>query len=134
MLSGCGDPNRSRIIGSWEIEQANTVLKRISGPGSEAAESDHEGGLESSPAKMTIRFLRNGQLETATNLGAVGREKSGTWKLISFDEATRMMTLLCEIQDQETEHKVEFLDRETIKLVPPNMAGTTMKIRFKRQH
>ena len=29
ILTGCGDPNRSKIIGSWEIEQADTVMKRI---------------------------------------------------------------------------------------------------------
>ena len=133
MLAGCGDSNRSKIIGTWGIERADTVMSRISRTDSEADGREGESGLDSRPSKMTLRFLRSGRLETSTNMGAVNQEKQGTWKLIAFDETTNTMTLLCDIQNQESEHEVEFLDQETIKLVPPNMAGTTMKIKFKRQ-
>jgi hypothetical protein len=133
MLAGCGDTNRSKIIGTWGIERADTVMSRISRPDSKAEGRDGESGLDSSPPKMTLRFLRNGRLETSTSMGSVNQEKKGTWKLIAFDETTNTMTMFCNIQNQESEHEVEFLDQETIKLVPPNMAGTTMKIKFKKQ-
>ena len=133
MLTGCGDSNRSKIIGTWEIERADTVMNRIRRTDSEADGREGESGLDSRPPKMTLRFLRSGHLETSTSMGTVNQEKQGTWKLNVFDETTNKMTLLCDIQNQESEHEVEFLDQETIKLVPPNMAGTTMKIKFKRQ-
>ena len=133
MLTGCGDPNRSKIIGTWEIQRADTVLSRISQSDSEAVDRGGESEIDSADPKMTLRFLLNGRLETSTSIGAVNQQKQGTWKLIEFDETTSTMTLKCDIQNQESEHKVEFLDQETIKLIPPNMAGTTMKIKFKRQ-
>lgn len=132
-LVGCGDPNRSRIIGTWGIERADTVMSRISQADSETVDGEVETELDSSPPRMTLRFLRKGRLETSTNMGSVTQEKLGTWKLVAFDETTNTMTLLCDIQNQESEHEVKFLDQETIKLVPPNMAGTTMKLKFKRK-
>ncbi len=134
MLTGCGDPIRAKIVGTWTIEQADNVMSRISRPDSEAVDSPIGNGRDSPPPKMLISFLKSGRLETSTHMGEVNQEKQGQWKLISFNETTNAMRLLCDIQDQETEHEIEFLDPDTIKLVPPNMAGTTMKIRFKRQH
>lgn len=134
MLTGCGDENRSKIIGTWGIEQADTVMSRINRSNSESNEQDVESGLEASTPKMTLKFLRNGRLETSTSMGAIVRQKQGTWELISFDESTSTMTLLCDIQQQKSEHEVEFVGQDTIKLVPPNMAGTKMKIKFKRQN
>ena len=134
MLAGCGDANRAKIVGTWGIEQADTVMSRINR--SDSPTDDQYGELETNPGppKMVLKFLRSGMLETSTNMGAVGQQKQGTWKMVAFDEATNQMTILCDIKNQESEHEVEFLDQETIKLVPPNMAGTKMKIKFKRQH
>ena len=130
MFAGCGDPNRSKIIGTWGIEQADTVMSRIV--------SEDDGNVQSNagkpdPPKMLLRFHRNGQLETATRMGDLSQEKTGQWKMVSFDESTNSMTIVCELQMQTSDYMVTFLDQETIKLIPPNMAGTKMKIKFKRQ-
>ena len=123
----------NRIAPLIGIEQADTVMSRINSADSENGDRGEESQFEPGPPKMTLQFLRSGRLETSTRMGNVVQAKQGTWKLVSFDEASNVMNLLCDIQDQESEYEVEFLDRETIKLVPPNMAGTKMKIKFKRQ-
>jgi hypothetical protein len=82
---------------------------------------------------MLIRFSWNGQLETSTKMGEIDQGKIGTWKFISYDELSDKMILLCDIQSQESEHEVNFINPTTIKLVPPNMAGTRTKIKFTKQ-
>jgi len=120
---GCGDPNRAKIVGTWGIDKADKLVNRIQQ--SDAAESE-------SP-KMVIQFRRNGGFETKTLIGAVDRKKEGRWEFVSFDAAAGSMIISCEIKSETTEHEVKFVDQDTIELVPPNMAGTTMKLRFKRQ-
>ncbi len=53
--------------------------------------------------------------------------------MVSYNESTNSMTIKCDIQMQESEHEITFVDQDTIELVPPNMAGTAMKLKFKRQ-
>lgn len=127
-LIGCGNPNRAKIIGTWEIDQADRVMNRIN----EKGETSNDDEQNDSP-KMLIRFLSNGGLETVTNMGAIQQNKAGTWQLISFDEAAKEIVISCNIQSQKSEHKVSLIDDKTIKLVPPNMAGTTTKLKFRRQ-
>jgi hypothetical protein len=128
MLVGCGNANRAKIIGTWGIDKADTVMSRIKQSGEQTGEND----LDSS--KMIIRFQRDGGLETKTQMGAVDREKLGQWKFVSFDPGRNSITVTCEIQSETTEHEITFVDENTIELVPPNMAGTNMKLRFRRQN
>lgn len=125
-LVGCGDSNRAKIIGTWGIDKADTVMSRIKQSGDTA-----DGNTES--PKMIMRFRRDGGLETKTQMGAVDREKKGRWEFVSFDSVTNAMIVSCEIQMETSEHEITFVDENTIELVPPNMAGTSMKLRFKRQ-
>ena len=125
-LVGCGDVNRNKIVGTWGIEQADKVLKRID---SQSESEDDSSVLPS----MVIKFFRNGGLETVTKMGDVDRTKQGSWKFVSFDESTNTIQVSCDLMNQVTEHQIELVDSETIKLIPPNMAGTPMKLKFKRQ-
>jgi len=128
ILSGCGDSNRNLLIGKWGIAAPEDVMKRL----------DQVGPSNDLPAqtevaqRMTLTFKRNGVLNTRTRMGEVDQEKTGTWKMISFNEPSRMMTISCEISLQTSEHEIVFVDDNTIKLVPPNMAGLKMKLRFQK--
>ena len=108
-------------------------MGRLNHTGTEKGELSGEPAAEPETPKMTLSFFGNGRLETSTKMGNVIQEKQGTWKFVSFDDSTEVMNLTCVIRGQESKHQVEFIDPETIKLVPPNMAGTTLKINFKRQ-
>ena len=82
--------------------------------------------------RMVLTFKRNGVLHTKTSMGDVVQEKTGTWKLTSFDEASNLMAVSCEINTQTSEHEITFVDEDTIELVPPNMAGLTMELKFSK--
>ena len=127
IFAGCGDSNRTKIIGTWGIDKADTVMSRIQQSG------DNNDKDSSQSPRMVLRFQRSGELETKTLMGTVDREKKGKWNFVSYDPSNNSMAVTCEIQMETSEHEVTFIDDDTIELVPPNMAGTKMKLRFKRQ-
>lgn len=127
ILSGCGDSPPKKLVGKWEITQASEVADRI------GSNEDDPAISEPGESRMTLFFQSDGTLKTQTMMGSVNREKNGTWKMTSFDPETRKMKISCEINTQASEHDVTFVDEDTIELVPPNMAGLTMKLMFKRQ-
>ena len=127
-LSGCGDSNRNQLIGKWGIAAPQAVMKRI-----DQVQPSNELPTETEIAeRMTITFKRNGVLNTRTRMGEIDQEKTGTWKMISFDQPSSLMTISCEINLQTSEHEITFVDENTIKLVPPNMAGLKMKLKFSK--
>lgn len=132
-LIGCSDANRSKIIGTWGIQQADTVMERINEEGPAEALDPDDFSVNPGPPKMLIRFSWNGQLETSTKMGEIDQGKIGTWEFISYDESSDKMIVSCDIQSQESEYEVTFINPTTIKLVPPNMAGTRTKIKFTKQ-
>ena len=86
------------------------------------------------PPRMELWFRPGGVLKTFTRMGRINPEpKTGRWKLISHQEQPQLMVIECELLGQMTEHEIDFIDADTIELIPPNMAGTTRKIRFQRQ-
>ena len=124
VLAGCGNPNRTKIIGIWEVESADSITSRF-----KETEVDSSNSNDS---RMSVEFRANGVLKTQTRMSSMNRQKEGTWKLLSFDESSSTMRLKCVLGLQETEHDVEFLDQDTIQMDPPNMAGLEMKLRFTR--
>jgi hypothetical protein len=124
MLAGCGDPERDKIVGTWEIESANRIASRL-----KEAKEDSSNNNDN---RMSVEFRSNGVLKTQTLMGTLHGQKEGTWTLMSFDEPSSTMRLKCVLEQQETEQEIEFLDEDTIQMVPPNMAGLEMKLRFKR--
>ena len=117
-LSGCGKSLSSKIVGTWQIKQANRVVNRL--------DADD---VPQSP-KMKISFLGDGTMSTETKMGTIDQTKNGTWDLISEDASGCKIT--CVLSDQTTTHEIEFVDSVTIKLAPPNMAGLNMKLEFEK--
>ena len=128
LLLGCRDANRNQLVGRWGISTPEAVMKRIA---QDQLSNELPGQTEVSE-RMTITFKRNGVLNTRTRMGEVDQEKTGTWKMISFDKPSRLMTISCEINSQTSEHEIAFVDENTIRLVPPNMAGLKMKLKFSK--
>lgn len=131
VLSGCGDSERSKLVGTWVISKPKAIMSRIA-QGSVELESDTEGAKSEEP-KMLLSFQSNGVVKTKTAMGAVDQEKTGSWEMMSHDGTANTMKISCEIKGQNSEHVVTFVDEDTIELVPPNMAGLTTKIKFNRQ-
>lgn len=129
---GCTDPKAKPLVGRWVLEKPDRVMERIGGEDADRAQETASIDDSNSMPKMAIMFKSNGQFQTVTKMGNVNREKNGTWKVISLDEKARKMTIRCTIGAEETDHSVELVDGSTIRLVPPNMAGLTMKMRFAR--
>ena len=129
-VAGCGDARRAKIIGDWEMAVGKDLLEGVieNDPEQFAADADPD----TSP-KMLLRFFRSGVLETQTNMGSVQTRKQGYWELIELDEVGGRLTLECELTGQTTQHEVELVDENTIRLVPPNLAGLKRKIKFVRQ-
>ena len=124
LLAGCGDPNRAKIVGIWEIETPNKVMRRF---------KDNESAVgEPASSRMRLEFLSGGIFKTSTSMGSVQGKKEGQWEWLSFDEQHSTAKLRFTIGLQVTEHDVLFLDDESIELIPPNMAGLDMKVRFSR--
>ena len=132
-LIGCSDANRSKIIGTWGIQQADTVMERINEDGPDPTLDPGDFSVNPGPPKMLIRFSWNGQLESSTKMGEIDQGKTGTWEFISYDASSDNMMVLCDIHNQQSEHEITFINPTTIKLVPPNMAGTRTKITFTKQ-
>jgi hypothetical protein len=125
LLAGCGDPNRSKLIGTWEIASVSRISSRLQ-------EAEVEPATISEN-RMTVEFRSNGMLRTQTMMGSVKTGKEGTWELLSFDESSATARLKCSLEMQETEHDATFLDANTIEMIPPNLAGLKMKLRFTRE-
>ena len=81
---------------------------------------------------MSVEFKSNGTLLTRTSMGAIEQDKTGSWKMLSFDEPTSTMQLECILGMQQTNVEVTLIDEQTIEMIPPNMAGLDIKLRFRR--
>ena len=123
LLAGCTrvTEEQRKLIGKWQIADAESVSERVS--------SDESTTMS---ARMSVEFQSSGQFITQTKMGNIDSTKQGTWKIASYDPTENVMKIECVLQMQKTECEIEFLDKDEIKWVPPNMAGTTQKIRFRR--
>lgn len=120
-LAGCSrvTEEQSKLIGNWQIADAETVSERVSSE-------------DASTAKMTIEFQSGGKFVTNTKMGSIDSTKQGTWEVVSFDAANNVMTIQCELLSQKTQCEIHFLKPNEIEWIPPNMAGTTQKIKFRK--
>ena len=122
LLAGCHSPDRAKIVGQWKIAEASKLSQKIGG----AEDSD------SDDSKMTIHFDRSGKLRTDTSMGNIKSTKQGTWRFLGYDEPKGQMQIECTLGMQTTEHDIEFQNDDTIVWIPPNLAGTSQKVRFIR--
>ena len=78
LLAGCGDSDRSKIVGIWEIESADKVLRRIKDKDSQAKKPG--------TSRMRLEFHSRGTLTTSTRMGSVQGRKEGQWEWLSYDD------------------------------------------------
>lgn len=139
---GCGDPDRARMIGRWEISAGDRVLDRVDGATKGNASTDADQGLNDAPLdaesvdeapRMVVEFFRSGALTTETRISNAISTKKGQWSLVKYDAANRIATIRCELIGQSTDHELEFVSDNEVKMVPPNMAGLTKKLLFQRK-
>ena len=127
-LTGCtGEPDRARIVGDWEIATADHLMGQVN------AQSDGSDPATIQPPRMLIHFYNSGYLATETNMGSMSTQKQGSWKFLSFDAQTRTAKIQCKLVDDTTDFDVIVQDDNTLRLVPPNMAGLKTKLKFVRQ-
>ena len=138
-LGGCsGDPDRNQIVGDWEIATAARLMGQVNptSPNSGVADGLDEStnnSVEAQKPRMLIRFYYSGALTTETNMGNVSTKKQGSWKFLSYDPQSRIAKIQCKLVDDTTDFDVIVEDENTLRLVPPNMAGLKKKMKFVRQ-
>ena len=119
-ISGCGSPDRHRLVGKWHLEEPTRLENQVADVADLGPKSE-----------LVLDFRRGGRFYTRTSIGNIQSEKQGTWRVVGFDEATNILKIECKIGGESNEHAVEFLAEDLIELVPPNMAGTTKKLKFR---
>lgn len=138
LVSGCGrsDPDRDQLVGSWEVIRAGSMNRVLDGRVPKRDDADDSAGIEAIETEtpgMVLHFRNSGELQTETRIGGAIRTKQGRWEMDSYDAKAATMTISCELQMQTTQQQVMFIDENTIELTPPNMAGLSTKVKFKRQ-
>lgn len=130
-MAGCGS-QRSQLVGTWISDSVPDRLPAgQSSPLDRSAAEEKNGATP--PHSIQLRFYRSGRLDTVTQLPSIQTQKTGTWRFVSYDESKRMAIVEFELMQQRTRHEVEFLDRSTIRMIPPNMAGLSIRLEFKRK-
>ena len=131
-LAGCtGDPDRARIVGDWEIATADHLMGQINAQPD--GSTDTPAPATNQPPRMLIHFYNSGYLTTETNMGSISTQKQGNWKFLAYDAQTQTAKIQCKLVDDTTDFDVVVLDDNTLRLVPPNMAGLKTKLKFVRQ-
>jgi hypothetical protein len=126
--NGCAqvDSQARPLVGTWILTEGEDLARRVTS-------QSNEESSEATPPKMEITFRGNGTLQTTTRMNAIDSQKNGRWKFLSADSEQRTMEIECELDGQTTVCQVSLLDNERIKMTPPNMAGLTMQLTFRRE-
>ncbi len=123
LLAGCTSSDSAKIVGQWKIAEAAKLSEKIV----------NDEDADSSESTMTVQFDRSGKLRTNTSMGNIKSTKHGSWRFRGYDELNgQQMQIECTLGMQTTEHDIEFQDDDTIVWIPPNLAGTSQKVRFIR--
>ena len=131
-LAGCtGDPDRARIVGDWEIATADHLMGQVNAQSDGSTATSDPEAIQ--PPRMLIHFYNSGYLTTETNMGSISTQKQGNWKFLAYDAQTQTAKIQCKLVDDTTDFDVVVLDDNTLRLVPPNMAGLKTKLKFVRQ-
>lgn len=132
LLAGCNSSNSesNRIVGDWQIVEVEEVADRV---GEASGGEQDEAQPAPNPSNMVVQFQSSGRLATETAIGNINSVKNGTWKFLSYSEASNTMQIECNLAGQITEHEIEFMSADLILWVPPNMAGTSNRMQFRRK-
>jgi len=140
-MAGCQPDGGRQLSGKWKLDAEQSLAERmgtqegsVSSGGSSAEAAPFEGEVDPNvpEPEVTITFRSNGVLETLTRTGIIDSTKSGSWRLVSYDSGKMTAVVECILNQQVTEHEIQWLDEDSIKMTPPNMAGLTMKLIFRR--
>lgn len=126
--AGCGDSRQNRLHGTWLMSAVDQMAERI------PSQNQPVQGTETAASpQMELVFTVNGQWSTRTVINSIRSEKSGTWQWQGATDRpqTFLVKFASELQTSETE--IEFVDVNTIKLTPPNLAGLPTRYVFRRQ-
>lgn len=121
-LAGCGNKIDQRLVGKWQISKPDSINKKVAGD-----QTDEPSGQPN----MTIEFSSSGKLTTTTQMGKIDSVKTGNWQVLNSQEDSKRIEIRCQLGMQTTEHDVDF-EGDSIRWIPPNLAGTKQKIRFDR--
>lgn len=83
---------------------------------------------------MVICFQPGGKLVTRTKIGLIESEKTGSWRERPGDSTGDSTMIACTLDGQASDVDVQWIDSDTIRLTPPNLAGLSIKLVFRRQH
>ncbi len=131
--AGCARRGERLLIGKWRSSRQFTQLPTADTPNDDAGAADENISSASTTSPgIVLTFYRSGRLETTTNQGQIHTEKSGTWELLYYEPEQKSAVIRCELIGQKTEHTVTFIDSDTIRLQPPNLAGLDEELTFHR--
>lgn len=127
LLAGCSGSNEHNLVGTWQYRGRLSPL--------EAAGNDAVPGADTGAAApgITLQFSRGGKLRTETHQGSIHTVKEGTWTWLHYDPVSHVGAIQCRLLDQKTDHRLEFVGPDAIRLSPPNLAGIEQQLLFQRQ-
>ena len=136
-LIGCQNAETRKLIGEWRLEGAEELAQLMTGGNRPAGKLgdlvDSAAGVvvEQLETSMEVEFASRGRLLTRASFGGSPVEKTGTWKTIKSEGDA--ITVWCQLTDEEpNEIVVTVIDRDTLKMVPPNIAVLNKPFTFKR--
>lgn len=132
---GCAGEGERKLAGVWQLDSARSLAARLGSgalPQEGADLTPDDTGPVGASAGITVTFTAGGAWQTTTRTGQIDTTKSGKWKLLKWDPAGPTATIECSQGQQTSEHRIEWLDDDSVKMTPPNMAGLTIKLVFRR--
>lgn len=145
LAAGCGNRAGDKLVGTWEM-QISGFADFVPGkpenkpPDDEPSIEDNTnsivdgvGGGDLSFGGMTLVFGSDGSLKTITRFSEAQSEKDWSWTLISWDNRSASAVIRCQMPDEAIETAIQFIDDNTIELVPPNINVLQTRLRFVRK-
>jgi hypothetical protein len=127
LLAGCQSETERLLVGRWDMSNVGHVVQRL------GDEFNTDKSADGEDPRMTVQFAWRGQLQTITMLGKIQSTKTGKWRIVRYDPAKNILQIECDLQGQTTTHDIEFETDDTIRWIPPNLAGTNRKLKFQRR-
>ncbi len=142
LASGCQHPATSKITGRWDLLVAEQIDSNSEQQNDDSTQQvlDNTENLFNSIANgettgtMSLVFHGNGKLETFTDfpMASTGKPKVGTWSIQDWQPDQSLLVIECVLQDETISTNIQFIDDNTIELIPPNIAVLEKEFRFQR--
>ena len=142
---GCGSQATNKLVGTWQLktgelenDSSTNSAKNLPGDTTSIDENtnsifDGVGGGDESSDGMTLVFKSNGSLKTITSFSAAHSEKDWRWSLLSWDAESASAVIRCEMSHESVEKSIQFIDDNSLELVPPNIDVLQTRLRFVRK-